>query len=176
MTQTFADELFNNLSKLKGCYKLNEEKTITLDGSFKDSAISSTLYFYGLDYSIGSGANKGNFIIGEKVAEIIFEITTQSSTIEETKYLTLNFNDGKITGVFYDTFYDSWYKFTNENITSKVFYSVSHPYPALFIITSINFDKNDTYSSNLNNAINEINTDILNEGIIYTVPEFVREE
>ncbi len=63
----------------------------------------------------------------------------------------------------------------NNKITSKVFYSVSHPYPALFI-TSTNIIKNSTYNSNLNNAINEINTDILNEGVIYTIPEFVKEE
>ncbi len=177
MTQTFADELFNNLSKLKGGYKLDEEKTITLECKPKDLPGSATLYFYGLDYSIGSGTNKGNFIIGEKVAETVISHLDSFGWSPSKALLIFDFINDIITSYIYIGG-DYQKVITNDEynkITSKVFYSVSNPYPALFI-TSANIDKNPTYNSNLNNAINEINTNILNEGVIYTVPEFVKEE
>ncbi len=177
MTQTFADELFNNLSKLKGGYKLDTSKRITLECNPEDIELKTTLYFYGLDYNIGSGTNKGNFIIGEKVAEIEISKFMAAEKSGNKSILIFNFNSNKMSGYIsvdgeYYSLYDSPTFFP---ITSKTFYSVSHPYPALFI-TSSNLVKNNTYDSKLNTAISEINTNILNEGVIYTIPDFVREE
>ena len=100
MTQTFADELFNNLNKLKGGYKLKTINPITLECNPIKLNMSSTLYFYGLDYSIGSETNKGNFIIGEKVAEIGIS-TIDISVGGDKTFLTFNFKDDKISGCIY---------------------------------------------------------------------------
>ena len=176
MTQTFADELFNNLNKLKGGYKLKLSEPITLDGNFHKYNSDEILYIYGLDYNIEGGTNKGNFIIGEKVAEIHYYIRGLLSATTGSNYLTLNFDSNTVSGIM--DYGSGTLSFNNANydkIYSVITYSVSHPYPALFITASFDNINNGTYISNLNTAINNINPTILSEGVIYTIPDFVKE-
>lgn len=58
-----------------------------------------------------------------------------------------------------------------ECVLNLTAHDVSQPYPALFIISS-DLNKNETYEGELNKAIGSINTTVLNDGIIYTIPRF----
>ena len=92
------------------------------------------------------------------------------------------FNGGKLYAKFATTeiteayFYGVEIKSSDANNFTLTHRNVSKPYPALFILSNGlgHVPSVSAYNSNLNQAINNIAPNVLEDGIISTIPKFVR--
>ncbi len=97
MTQTFADQLFQNLDSLKdNSYKLSNDK-IKLEANITNIETNNiNLTVYGLDYELGTNSS---YTVGTKIADMTLNMTDFKKTTETTTNINLDMVNKKVNGV-----------------------------------------------------------------------------
>ena len=111
-------------------------------------------------------------IKGKVVADQQFYIYIISSLFGNNNlYLYYNLKEDLIIKTIKSNYFKATILDDDNNKVSL--YNVSKPYPALLFISD-EMVKPETYTNVINETINNINSTVLNDGVIYTIPRFVK--